>query len=405
VPGRAEIPGEPGNSRVTTDKDPFATGWEWSLVTFPCLVVSLLPWVSQLGVPMWLGKLVRGYNGAVSFLLVLLGWVCVRWAKRPGPQANMDLLERAIARFLPTHLLVVGVSILSALAFRSLGMSVFGDTPATQWLSVMANLFLVHGWFPAGLFLFFWNPHLWIAGLGLFFVQLAVPLIRGLERWLQRSRWPLWWIAAWLWAGSFALVALLQRHVPMEILDVSGRMWLFGIFPGFRVWEFALGAVGCLAFEMPHRTGGLRELLVKSPGARRSLLAACLGWNLAVVWLGLDVLGGDRGWLLSQSFLMAPAWLGILLALRSGAPMFRQFLSKSRTRELAGMAWIAMLLSPWSFWACVWLNGHGLRLWLPGFLVAWMAFTAYLIQRFWASPMERLLTPFMDRWKRRRANR
>lgn len=385
--------------------DSWESGWEWSLVVFPCLVICLLPWVSQLGAPEWLGRLASSYNGAVSFLLVLLGWTCARRIRGREGTAGMELLEDAAVRFLPAHLAVAGISALAALVFRSMGLSTIGDTPAMQWLSGTANLLLVQGWFPAGVFLFFWNPHLWIAGLGLLCVQLAVPLIRGLEWGLKNWSGPVWWLAAGLWAGSLGLVIGLLSLVPEEIVDVSGRMWLFGIFPGLRVWEFALGALGSLAFDFPHRRGGVRELLVASAAARRALLAAGLGWNLAVAGLGLDVLGGDRGWLLSQSFLMAPAWLAALLAIRSGFPRFRQFLSSDAARELAGMAWIAMLLAPWSFWACVWMDGHGLMLWLPGLLLGFTAFTAYLLQRFWVAPMERVLPVLLEKWQRRRVNR
>ena len=69
------------------------------------------------------------------------------------------------------------------------------------------------------------------------------------------------------------------------------------------------------------------------------------------------------------------------------------------------MAWIAMLLAPWSFWACVWMDGHGLMLWLPGLLLGFTAFTAYLLQRFWVAPMERVLPVLLEKWQRRRVNR
>jgi len=319
--------------------------WEDGLLLVPALASLAFVWIQFLPTQAIVTWLATGFNASVSLLFVLAGWRTVPVLAAPGRAAGMNLLRRAAIRFLPLHLAVLALSVGCALAFRDQGFSRIGSVPVVDGLSLISNLLLVHGWFPAQVFLDFWNPALWIFGAGLLWLQVAPGLVRGLERCL-RAFSPLA-VVLGLWGVAFVAIQLAWRLVPPEILDMDGRRWFFVAFPPLRLWEFALGALVRLALDRPIRPGGVRDRLEIHRVRHRLLLLLPLLLG-ALIWASPDVLGGHLGWAVSLPFLTAPLWGLLLLTLAKAG------LSLPSRLAVAGRLSCAIpFVSPWAFWGAV----------------------------------------------------
>jgi len=328
--------------------------WEDGLLLVPALASLAFVWIHFLPTQAIVTWLATGFNASVSLLFVLAGWRTEPALAAPGRSAGMELLRRAAVRFLPLHLAVLVLSVGCALAFRDQGFSRIGSVPVVDALSLISNLLLVNGWFPAQVFLDFWNPSLWIFGAGLFWLQVAPALVRGLERCL-RAFSPLA-VALGLWCAAFVAIQFAWRWVPPEILDMDGRRWFFVAFPPLRLWEFALGALVRLSLVRPIRPGGLRARLGNGRVRHRLLLLLPLLLG-ALIWASPDVLGGHLGWAVSLPLLTAPLWGLLLLTLAKGGLAF-----PSRLAVAGRLSCAIPFVSPWAFWCAVALRREHLPL-------------------------------------------
>lgn len=331
--------------------------WEDGLLLVPAAASLAFVWIQFLPahpVVIWCAT---GFNASVSLLFVLAGWKAVPMLAVPGRAAGMELLRRAAVRFLPLHLAVLALSVGCALAFRDQGFSRIGSVPVVDVLSLISNLFLVNGWFPAQVFLDFWNPSLWILGVGLLWLQTAPAMVRGLEKALGAFS-PLA-VALALWCAAFVAIQLAWRWIPAEILDIDGRRWFFVAFPPMRLWEFALGALVRLALECPIRPGGVRDRLGR--GAVRGALLLALPLLLgALIEVSPDVLGGHLGWAVSLPLLAAPLWGLFLLTLAKGKQAI-----PSRLAWAGSLSAAIPFVSPWAFWCAIALRREQFPLPLP----------------------------------------
>ncbi|MEN9355727.1 MAG: hypothetical protein RL318_3052 [Fibrobacterota bacterium] len=329
-----------------------------SLLPLPALALTSLVWWQWCGSLGGIGVLATGFNATLDLLFLLTGWRTAHDALVPGRTSALVLLRRAALRFLPMHLVLLVLSVACALAFRAEGYSLIGSVPFVDGLSLAANLLLVHGWFPAGMFLNFWNPHLWIFGAGLFWLQIAPFVVRGFGRGLARGMAP-WMLALAVWGAALAVTLVAWVLIPTDIIDVKGRLWFFLGFPPMRLWEFSLGALLRLASDAPLRTGGFRDRL-ESKRLRWIAVPALLVAIVLVVASPLDLLGGDSGWVVSQPLLVAPLW-GMLLFV-----LARENVPVPHWLVWAGWASVpVMIFSPWAFWCAVALRQAGLAIELP----------------------------------------
>lgn len=328
------------------------------MLPLPAIAMGCLIWTQWFGGEGVTSLLASGFNASLDLLFVLAGWRTALLVRSEGKVDGKQLLRRGALRFLPMHLVLMALAVACALVFRAQGYSRIGSVPFIDGLSLVANLFLVHGWFPAGMFLNFWNPHLWIFGTGLLWLQVAPLVVRALERAVGRGASALG-LALALWSLAFLGTLVAWRWVPLEVFDVNGRLWFFLMLPPVRLWEFGFGVLLRLAMESPLRRGGVRDRL-ESKRMRWTLVPAILGLVALFAGLSVDLLGGNLGWIVSQPLLVAPLW-GLLLVILAKEPS-----TVPAWMEEVGWASVPVLMfSPWAFWCAVALTQSGWGVGLP----------------------------------------
>ncbi|KAA2262745.1 acyltransferase [Solihabitans fulvus] len=171
-----------------------------------------------------------GYLG-VTFFFVLSGFV-LTWSARPGERVTA-FWRRRIVKIFPNHVVMwAAAMVLYASAF----------TPVGTWL---ANLLLVHSYFPQPSVFISVNSLSWTLCCELLFYLLFPLIIRPVRRIAEHR--------LWLWAGvmiagmvgvELVTVFVIPDHPGSPMLAVSvPQQWFGYIFPPPRLFEFVLGMV------------------------------------------------------------------------------------------------------------------------------------------------------------------
>lgn len=340
-----------------------------ALLLFPILCALCSGWTRLFAssgmVTFWSGEL----GASLSLLFVLCGWRTALLARHAG-RSGLVLTRRASLAWLPLHLAVLGISVCCALLFRRSGLSDLGSIPEVDFLSLTANLCLVHGWFPARAFLEFWNSELWIFGVGAFWILCAPAVVVFLFRLLERGISP-FVLAMGLWSASLGLALVLFRILPTSILDVDSHAWFFRAFPPQRLWEFSFGALCRLSLDFSGRLAAWRGRMTEIV----SILLLCLAMLLGHLELGAF-----------QAFWTVPAWGVLLIALRQTGRCPPAWL-----RKIARVGIPILVLVGWTPWIAIVLHHAGLGLWFPTLYLATTLGLCLLLHCLVVVPGRRLL--------------
>ena len=155
----------------------------------------------------------------VSFFFILSGFVLM-WSSRPK-DTTLGFLRRRVARIYPVHLVCVLLALLLALTIGS------EMTPGAGPL--LANVFLLHSWWPDYNYYQSLDPVSWSLVCELLF-YVSFPLFGRLARHLQARG-----AAVFAVASAVAVVA-----IPVAI-TVHPISWPIYFFPLARLGEFTLG--------------------------------------------------------------------------------------------------------------------------------------------------------------------
>ncbi|HEU5160181.1 MAG TPA: acyltransferase [Streptosporangiaceae bacterium] len=176
---------------------------------------------------------VLGHAGplGVSFFFVLSGFV-LTWSSRPGESARA-WLRRRVVKIYPNHVVIWAVALL--LFARAAGGP--GD-----WL---ANLLLIHSFFPQPSVIFSVNPPSWSLSSEMLF-YLSFPFLIGPLRRIPVRR--LWIWAAAMVAGTVAVQLVAQFVIPAGAQAPINPMpdlqfWFGYFFPPNHMFEFVLGVL------------------------------------------------------------------------------------------------------------------------------------------------------------------
>lgn len=157
----------------------------------------------------------------VSFFFVLGGFL-LAWTARPGSPAR-ELWRAFVTRTYPAHVLTALVAAVVSVTVAQVALD-----PA----AVVANLFLVHSWFPDADITSSLNAPSWALSTALFLCA-VFPLLLGLAR---RVRSNLLWAAA----GTSMAVVVLTPLIG-ELLAPADQAWFLGRFPPAHLFEFVTG--------------------------------------------------------------------------------------------------------------------------------------------------------------------
>ncbi len=311
-----------------------------ALLLAPATIFALTVWFAHYRGGASIAVVGACHVAAADLLFVMAGWRTAPLARTADPPSTLRLLRAGAVRFLPLHLVAFAISAACSLEFRHRGLSRIATTPSTDLLSAAANLFMVHGWFPAETFLGLWSPYLWIFGAGLLWLQSASGIVRLLARGLERlSPWILGGI---LWTSGVVCLGAPHAFLPERIFDTTSSTWI-AMSPLPRLWEFALGALFRLAWEGASPRSEGWWIPSRWPTALAGLvLVPVLAGSLVLARAPVDAR------LLFLPLLAAPLAGGLLVILREPDRPLPAFLGT------AGRASVGIfLLSPWSFWIAV----------------------------------------------------
>jgi peptidoglycan/LPS O-acetylase OafA/YrhL len=194
---------------------------------------------------------------AVSFFFVLSGFILAYVYPSLGPGDARRFAVARFARLWPLHAATF------ALAFLlSPSVAATATVPAA-----LANLALVHAWFPSGRFYFSFNGPSWSISTEAAFYALFPWLVRDFAR-------------TWGWKLALSLAATGATIVACAaVLPWLPTAWVLPyIFPAGRVFEFVLGMTAALAWRrLAGRPG---------PGtaAATALEVAALAASALVMW-------------------------------------------------------------------------------------------------------------------------
>ena len=173
-----------------------------------------------------------GWTG-VGFFFVLSGFV-LAWSRRPGDTAPA-LWRRRLVKIYPNHLITFGIAFL---------VLTYVTKASIDGRSAIANLFLVHAFFPQAGYRYSMNEVTWSLSCELLF-YLAFPLLMALVARIRPER--LWAWAAGLVAAIVAMPSissLLPAGPALPPMGVSDKqMWFLYQFPPVRMLDFVFGIV------------------------------------------------------------------------------------------------------------------------------------------------------------------
>jgi peptidoglycan/LPS O-acetylase OafA/YrhL len=166
----------------------------------------------------------------VTFFFILSGFV-LTWAQQSmkSTQGQINFLRSRFARIYPLHLVFLIVAAVAYIGFR---LSLAGY-PSTSYLTIFAQLLLVHGWIPfhpairQGL-----NGVSWTLSLEFFFYLMFIPIYKRL---VLKSNQALLAICIVLYStyGLFVFITMLDHSA-----DIKDLIWYY---PPFRIPEFIYG--------------------------------------------------------------------------------------------------------------------------------------------------------------------
>jgi len=339
------------------------------LLLFPILCSLCSGWTRLFGGSGLIAFLSGELGTSFSLLFVLCGWRTTLPARHAG-RSGLVFTRRACLAWLPIHLAVLGISVCCALLFRRSGLSDLGSTPEVDLLSLVANLCLVHGWFPARAFLELWNPDLWIFGAGAFWILCAPGIVGLLFRLLGHGISP-FILALGLWGASLGLAFAFSRLLPASLLDVDARAWFFRAFPPERLWEFSFGALCRLSLDFGAGSAAWRGRMTGIV----SMLLFCLAMLL-----------GHLGRGAFQAFWTVPAWGALLVALRQTGRRLPAWVGKT-----ARVGIPILVLVGWTPWIAAVLHHAGLGIWFPALYLATTLGLCFLLHCLVVVPGRRLL--------------
>lgn len=159
----------------------------------------------------------------VTFFLILSGFVLMK-GNNCGVMNNsqvLPFLHRRIRKVYPVHILCLLIAIVVCLIIRK----------PIDWVGIIPNIFLLHGWIPDNRFYFSGNSVSWYLSVIVFCYIIFPYLAKLIKRWRWRFMLPILTIyfAAMLFVPSNYVHAIIYINPLFRIVDFSLGVWLFHI--------------------------------------------------------------------------------------------------------------------------------------------------------------------------------
>ncbi|WHT16505.1 acyltransferase [Crossiella sp. CA-258035] len=180
---------------------------------------------------------------AVSLFFVLSGFV-LTWSVQPSDSATR-FWRRRYVRVFPNHVLVLGLTLLF-MVFWGANSSLPSLTEEIGLGPALAQVFLVHVWYPSSAYLGFASAITWSLACEVFF-YFCFPLLHRIVSRIPARR--LWLTAVAVFAAGLSFVAFADNFLGGQNITESDaalslsleQLWLTYFFPLSRLPEFILG--------------------------------------------------------------------------------------------------------------------------------------------------------------------
>jgi peptidoglycan/LPS O-acetylase OafA/YrhL len=213
---------------------------------------------------------------AVSFFFVLSGFVLTYvYPRLIGPSPIKKFYIARFARIWPIHVVAF-----AALFMMFLPWSYYNIIQPRNTLLAIANLLLLHGWYPAMEIFFSFNQVTWAVSTEVFFYLTFPLLIRDFEKtWIPKLLMSLLIMLAIVMFCNFMELPF-ALDVPFNVISRTGFVY---INPLSRLFEFVTGM--CVAVIWKKYEGRIR--LGKNVGTLLEVIVVCV--VIATVYISISV--------------------------------------------------------------------------------------------------------------------
>ena len=211
----------------------------------------------------------------VSFFFVLSGFVLTYvYPRLTGPSSIKKFYIARFARIWPTHIVAF-----VALFIIFLPWSYYSIIQPRNMMLAIANLLLVHGWYPAMEVFFSFNQVTWAVSAEVFFYLIFPLLIKDFEKtWIRKLIFSLLIMLAVIMFCNFADLQY-ALDVPSNVISRTGFVY---INPLSRLFEFVIGM--CVAVIWKKYEG--RISLGKIVGTLLEVIVVCIA--IATVYISVS---------------------------------------------------------------------------------------------------------------------